>query len=122
MTQTHTDIARVADELLDAYNQSDWERLRRLVASDVVYIETGTGRRIEGVDAYLELCERWKRAFPARRAPSGPPSPATASSPRRSTGKAPTPDRSRRRHDRGLRSADQHRSQRLAPLPGRDDH
>lgn len=64
MAQTDTAITRVADELLDAFNQNDWERLRRLVANDVVYIETGTGRRIEGVDAYLQLCESWKRAFP----------------------------------------------------------
>jgi steroid delta-isomerase-like uncharacterized protein len=64
MAQTDTAITRVAEELLDAFNQNDWDRLRGLVANDLVYTETGTGRRIEGADAYLQLCESWKRAFP----------------------------------------------------------
>src|SRR3954467_2142225 len=64
MARTGTDITRMADELMTAYNQSDWEKIRTLVAPDVVYIETGSGRRVEGVDAYIETLETWKRAFP----------------------------------------------------------
>jgi|tagenome__1003787_1003787.scaffolds.fasta_scaffold18746023_1 steroid delta-isomerase-like uncharacterized protein len=64
MAQTQTDLAHAVEELMDAFNQSDWDKIRALVAPDLVYIETGTGRRIEGVDAYIQLLETWKRAFP----------------------------------------------------------
>jgi steroid delta-isomerase-like uncharacterized protein len=64
MAQTGTDLTRTAQELLDAFNQSDWDKLRAMIAPDLVYIETDTGRRIEGADAYIELAQTWKRAFP----------------------------------------------------------
>src|ERR1041385_5920286 len=38
--------------------------MRSHLANDVIYSETGTGRRIEGADAYLELCHGWRDAFP----------------------------------------------------------
>jgi steroid delta-isomerase-like uncharacterized protein len=64
MAQTGTEITRTAQELIAAFNAADWDRLRPLVASDVVYTETGTGRRMEGADAYFALLDGWKRAFP----------------------------------------------------------
>ena len=64
MAQTATDLTRATVELLDAFNHSDWDKIRAMVAPDLVYTETGTGRRLEGVDAYIEACETWKRAFP----------------------------------------------------------
>ena len=64
MAQTGIDLTRVAAELIDAFNQADWERLRPLVAGDLVYTETGTGRRVEGADAYFQLLDGWKRALP----------------------------------------------------------
>jgi steroid delta-isomerase-like uncharacterized protein len=57
------DLTRVAESVVDAFNGSDWASLRSSVAGDVVYQETGTGRRIQGVDAYVELCQGWKQAF-----------------------------------------------------------
>ena len=54
---------RLATDLIDAFNQADWDRLRGLLATAVRYTETGTGRRVEGVDAYLQLCQGWKEAF-----------------------------------------------------------
>jgi predicted ester cyclase len=64
MAQAATDIAQAAADLTQAFNDSDWERGRSLCAPGVVYNETGTGRRIEGVDAYVELLQGWKEAFP----------------------------------------------------------
>jgi steroid delta-isomerase-like uncharacterized protein len=64
MAQLGTDISRTAEELIDAFNHGDWNRLRPLVAEDLVYTESGTGRRVEGADAYFELLDGWKRAFP----------------------------------------------------------
>jgi steroid delta-isomerase-like uncharacterized protein len=53
----------VATRLLEAFNAADWEGFRAGVADDVVYLEAGTGRRIEGADAYLELCRGWREAL-----------------------------------------------------------
>jgi steroid delta-isomerase-like uncharacterized protein len=64
MPQTGTEITRIAEALIDAFNQADWDRLRPLVTSDLVYTETGTGRRVESADAYFELLNGWKRGFP----------------------------------------------------------
>ena len=54
----------VATRMLEAFNDADWDAFRAEVSDDVVYVESGTGRRIEGADAYLALCEGWKQALP----------------------------------------------------------
>jgi steroid delta-isomerase-like uncharacterized protein len=54
---------RRATDLIDAFNRADWDRLRGVLAPDVRYSETGTGRQAEGADAYLQLCQGWKDAF-----------------------------------------------------------
>jgi predicted ester cyclase len=56
-------LRRVSD-LIDAFNAADWNRLREHLDDAVLYTETGTGRRVEGVDAYVQLCQGWKEAFP----------------------------------------------------------
>jgi steroid delta-isomerase-like uncharacterized protein len=38
--------------------------MRDLMAPDVVYEETGTGRRYEGVEAVMDALVQWKAAFP----------------------------------------------------------
>jgi steroid delta-isomerase-like uncharacterized protein len=55
---------RRATDLIDAFNEADWDRLEEHLAHEVLYTETGTGRRVEGVAAYLQLCQGWKEAFP----------------------------------------------------------
>jgi hypothetical protein len=42
------DISRLAQETIHAFNHADWERFHAWMASDVVYVEVGTGRRVEG--------------------------------------------------------------------------
>ena len=59
MTATET-----ATRLLEAFNDGDWDAFRAGVTDDVVYVESGTGRRIEGADAYLALCHGWRTALP----------------------------------------------------------
>ena len=59
-----SDATVVADRLLQAFNQADWGTFRAGLADDAVYVEAGTGRRIEGADAYLALCQGWKAALP----------------------------------------------------------
>jgi steroid delta-isomerase-like uncharacterized protein len=53
-----------ANELIAAFSAGDWSRFRATLAPDVVYEETGTGRRTEGADAYVALCQGWRDAFP----------------------------------------------------------
>jgi ketosteroid isomerase-like protein len=58
---------RVATDAVEAFNSADWSRFRELLAADIVYEETGTQRRVSGRDAYVELCQGWKQAFPDAR-------------------------------------------------------
>jgi steroid delta-isomerase-like uncharacterized protein len=58
------DPTAVANELIDAFSVGDWARFRATLDPDVVYEETGTGRRTEGADAYVALCQGWRDAFP----------------------------------------------------------
>ena len=64
MAQADIDLTQAAAELIDAFNEADWGHFRRLLSPDVVYAETGTGRRVEGADAYIELVQGWKVALP----------------------------------------------------------
>ena len=56
--------SEVATRLLEAFNDGDWDAFRAGVTDDVVYVEAGTGRTIEGADAYLALCQGWRMAIP----------------------------------------------------------
>jgi steroid delta-isomerase-like uncharacterized protein len=58
------DPTAVAREVVEAFNAADWDRFRAVLADGLVYEETGTGRRVEGIDAYVRLCQGWRQAFP----------------------------------------------------------
>jgi steroid delta-isomerase-like uncharacterized protein len=58
------DLVRAAADVIDAFNRADWERFEQYLAPDVYYVETGTGRRVEGSDRYLALCKAWRAAMP----------------------------------------------------------
>ena len=64
MTGAGFDVTEASADLIDAFNQADWERFRGVLSPDTVYTETGTGRRVEGADAYVRLCQGWKVALP----------------------------------------------------------
>ena len=51
-------------ESVEAFNAGDWDRYAAILAEDVIYVEAGTQRRTESVDANLELFKAWKAAFP----------------------------------------------------------
>jgi steroid delta-isomerase-like uncharacterized protein len=61
------DLIAVAREDLEAFNTGDWDRMRKVITPDSVYVEPATGRRIEGADAIIEANEGWKAAFPDAR-------------------------------------------------------
>jgi steroid delta-isomerase-like uncharacterized protein len=54
----------IATLLVEAFNDADWDAFRAGLKQDAVYVESGTGRRVEGADAYVDLCRAWKEAFP----------------------------------------------------------
>ncbi len=67
MAQTDANPATMAADLIEAFNDADWERVREVLADDVLYDETGTGRRVQGAEPYLDLLRAWKAGFPDAR-------------------------------------------------------
>ncbi len=63
-TEQRKDVTGIAETTITAFNSSDWAQFRAALAPDVIYHETGTGRRAESADAYLQLVQAWKQAFP----------------------------------------------------------
>lgn len=53
-----------ARESIAVFDRSDWDGVRALVAPDVVYEETGSGRVIEGVETVIAALQAWKEALP----------------------------------------------------------
>jgi steroid delta-isomerase-like uncharacterized protein len=58
------DLIQAAREEIEAFNAGDWDRMAAGVTDDVVHEEPGTGRRVQGKDALLELNRGWKAAYP----------------------------------------------------------
>lgn len=59
-TEQSKDVTGIAETSITAFNTSDWVQFRAALAPDVIYQETGTGRRAEGADAYMQLVQAWK--------------------------------------------------------------
>ena len=57
------DPAQIARGVVEAFNNSDWERALALVGNSV-YHEVGTQRRLQGGDAILPAMKGWKQAMP----------------------------------------------------------
>ena len=58
------DTVSLADRVIAAFNQADWNELSRVLAPGIVYIETGTNRSVWGVAPYLELLKGWREVLP----------------------------------------------------------
>ena len=54
----------IADELIQAFNQGDWERFAALCSPDIAYEEKGSNRTTKGIEQFMELVQGWKTAFP----------------------------------------------------------
>jgi steroid delta-isomerase-like uncharacterized protein len=57
-------LETLARKTISDFNESNWDAVRDNCAADIVYTETGTGRRVEGVDALVAGVREWKSAFP----------------------------------------------------------
>jgi steroid delta-isomerase-like uncharacterized protein len=58
------DVAGIAETIITAFSNGDWAQFRAPLAPNVLYEETGTGRHTESADAYVQLVQAWKQAFP----------------------------------------------------------
>jgi steroid delta-isomerase-like uncharacterized protein len=58
------DLIRLARVNIEAYNASDWQPLKDILAPDVVYDEVGTQRRLVGAEQMIEAYRGWKRVAP----------------------------------------------------------
>lgn len=58
-----TDPIALATRGVEAFNAADWDTLRELCHGDVVYTESGTNRRLEGIDACLAAWREWRGAM-----------------------------------------------------------
>ena len=61
---TTDEIVKLARKQVDAFNTGDWDQVRAGLASDSLYDELGTQRKIEGPEKIVELFKAWKTAFP----------------------------------------------------------
>lgn len=61
---TEQDAVRIASENVEAYNSGNWEKLRAVLASDVIYDEVGGQRKLQGPDEFVEAYRGWKEAGP----------------------------------------------------------
>src|SRR3990172_1445788 len=58
------DLASVASGVVEAFNQSDWERSAAALAPNSLYNEVGTQRRLQGSDEIIAALKGWKQAMP----------------------------------------------------------
>ncbi len=58
------DLIKIAREVVDAFNTSDWERTKALMTPDYLYNEVGTRRRIQGPEEVVAALQGWKQAMP----------------------------------------------------------
>ena len=54
----------IARDLIDAFNAKDGERFKKQLSATVAYDEVGTNRKFQGADAWLQVWEQWRNAFP----------------------------------------------------------
>ncbi len=61
---TEQDLIQAACGVVDKFNASDWEGYEAALASDSLYDEVGTSRRIHGVDKIIPCLQEWQEAMP----------------------------------------------------------
>src|ERR1700730_15579628 len=61
-------VIEIAKAAVTAYNERDWNKTRDMLATDAVYDEKATNRRLEGADQIIEAFQGWANAFPDSKA------------------------------------------------------
>jgi steroid delta-isomerase-like uncharacterized protein len=63
-TMAQQALTDIACDMVDAFNNSDWERTKGHLTVDTVYNEVGTQRRLQGTGQIIEALQGWKQAMP----------------------------------------------------------
>ncbi len=58
-----TDLINKARQIVTAYSAADWNGLKGILASDALYDEIGTQRKIKGPDQIVQALQTWKQAM-----------------------------------------------------------
>ena len=58
------ELIKTARSLVDAFNDSDWDRLMSLLTPDSLYDEVATKRRLQGAAEIVQGVQAWKEAMP----------------------------------------------------------
>ena len=61
-------VIEIAKASITAYNDKDWSKAKDMLATDAVYDEKGTHRRIQGASEIIEALQSWAKAFPDSKA------------------------------------------------------
>ena len=61
---TANEMVAIAREQVNAFNESDWKKMRGQLAADSRYHELGSQRKVKGPKEIVELFQDWKKAFP----------------------------------------------------------
>ncbi len=61
---TDEDRIEVARDVVDAFNDGDWERTVALLTRDSLYNEVGTQQRLRGPEEIIRSLKGWKEAMP----------------------------------------------------------
>lgn len=61
-------ITEIAKAATIAYNDKNWSKAKEVLATDAVYDEKGTQRRVQGVAQIIELWQGWATAIPDSKA------------------------------------------------------
>src|ERR1700680_3993591 len=64
-------VIEIAKAGITAYNDKDWSKAKDMLATDAVYDEKGTHRRIQGASEIIEALQSWAKAFPDSKATFG---------------------------------------------------
>jgi steroid delta-isomerase-like uncharacterized protein len=57
-------LTKIAQGLILAYNDRDWNRAKASMTADFTYDEVATARKVTGADQTIELWKGWAQAFP----------------------------------------------------------
>jgi len=57
-------IDQLAAENIEAFNNGDWNRLKASLASDIVYLDVPSKRRLQDIQKFVEEYQNWKSAGP----------------------------------------------------------
>ncbi len=57
------DLTQIARQIVTGYSSANWTALKSIFATDPIYHEIGTQRRIQGTDSIIQALQEWKKTM-----------------------------------------------------------